>query len=149
MQLKVRQNRNEIFKPTFPPKNEQMNSLLLLCDVFLFFFWKKLKSPKKHFEINRPLGPLQFNFCIFTSSQYLNLPVATIKQSSFPKLIFLYFYKIRPFQMFLKSFRFCSSVPFSLYENKVLQLMLNRAILERFSDRTLFSLDFKKILLLT
>ena len=28
--LKVRQNRNDFFKPTFPPKNKQTNSILLL-----------------------------------------------------------------------------------------------------------------------
>ena len=33
-----------------------MNSFLLLCDVFLFVFWKKLKTPKMHFEINWPLA---------------------------------------------------------------------------------------------
>ena len=32
-----------------------MNSFLLLCDVFLFVFWKKLKRPKRHFETNWPL----------------------------------------------------------------------------------------------
>ena len=28
-----------------------MNSFLLLCDVFSFVFWKKLKTPNRHFEI--------------------------------------------------------------------------------------------------
>ena len=32
-----------------------MNSFLLLCDVLLFVFWKKLKRPKRHFEIDWPL----------------------------------------------------------------------------------------------
>ena len=32
-----------------------MNSFLLLYDMFLFFFWKKLKTPKRPFEINWPL----------------------------------------------------------------------------------------------
>ena len=35
----------------FFQKNERMNSFLLLCDVFSFVFWKKLKTPKRHFEI--------------------------------------------------------------------------------------------------
>ena len=35
----------------FFQKNEWMNSFLLLCDVFSFIFWKKLKTPKRHFEI--------------------------------------------------------------------------------------------------
>ena len=29
-----------------------MNSFLLLCEVFSFVFWKKLKTPNKLFEIN-------------------------------------------------------------------------------------------------
>ena len=33
-----------------------MNSFLLLCDVFSFVPWKKLKTPKRHFEINWPLA---------------------------------------------------------------------------------------------
>ena len=37
------------------PKNEWMNSFLLLWDVFSFLFWKKLKTPKRHFEIIWPL----------------------------------------------------------------------------------------------
>ena len=36
-------------------KNEQMNSFLLQCDVFSSLFWKKLKTPKRHFEIIWPL----------------------------------------------------------------------------------------------
>ena len=44
------------FKPTFPPKNEQMNSILPLWYLFLFVFWRKLKTSERHFEINWPLG---------------------------------------------------------------------------------------------
>ena len=40
-------------------KNEHMNSFFLLCNVFLFVFWKKLKTPKRHFEI---IWPLVLNF---------------------------------------------------------------------------------------
>ena len=50
--LKVRQIRNDFFKPTFLPKNEKTNSTLLLVDLFSFVFWKKVKTPKGHFEIN-------------------------------------------------------------------------------------------------
>ena len=32
-------------------KNERTNSFLLLCDLFLFVFWKKLKTSKIHFKI--------------------------------------------------------------------------------------------------
>ena len=33
-----------------------MNSFLLLCDLSSLVFWKKLKTPKSHFEIIWPLG---------------------------------------------------------------------------------------------
>ena len=59
--LKVRQNRNDFFKPTFPPKNEQLNSILLLWDLFLFVYWRKSKTPKRHFENNWPL--VGWNLC--------------------------------------------------------------------------------------
>ena len=54
--LKVRQIPNDFFKPTFLPNNEQTKSTLLLVDLFSFVFWKKVKSPKRHFEINWPLA---------------------------------------------------------------------------------------------
>ena len=50
--IKVRQIRNDFFKPTFLPKNERTNSTLLLVDLFLFVFCKKVKTPKRHFKIN-------------------------------------------------------------------------------------------------
>ena len=50
--LKVRQIRNDFFKPTFLPKNKQTNSTLLLVDLFSFVFQKKVKTPKRHFKIN-------------------------------------------------------------------------------------------------
>ena len=37
------------------PKNKQRNSILLLWDLFLFGFWRKLKTPNRHFEIKWPL----------------------------------------------------------------------------------------------
>ena len=43
------------FKPTFLSKNEQTSSPLLLVDLFSFVFWKKVKTPQRHFEINWPL----------------------------------------------------------------------------------------------
>ena len=49
---KVRQIRNDFFKLKFLPKNERTNSTLLLVDLFSFVFWKKVKTPKRHFEIN-------------------------------------------------------------------------------------------------
>ena len=39
----------------FFQKNEQTNSTLLLVDLFSFVFWKKVKTPKRHFRINWPL----------------------------------------------------------------------------------------------
>ena len=50
--VKVRQFRNDFFKPTFLPKNERRNSTLLLVDLISFVFWKKVKTPKRLFEIN-------------------------------------------------------------------------------------------------
>ena len=58
--LKVSQFRKQIVNPWIFPKNERMNSFLLLCDVFSFVFWKKLKTPKKPFEITWPLENLGF-----------------------------------------------------------------------------------------
>ena len=48
---KVRQIRNVFFKPTFLPKNVPTNLILLLVDLFSFNFRKKMKTPKRHFEI--------------------------------------------------------------------------------------------------
>ena len=53
--LKVRQMQKDFFKPTFLPKNKWTNSTLLLVDLFSFIVWKKVKTPKRHFEINWPL----------------------------------------------------------------------------------------------
>ena len=58
--LKVRQIRNDFFKSTLLPKNEQTYSTLLLVDFFSLFFWKKVKTPKRHFEINWHLCPPLF-----------------------------------------------------------------------------------------
>ena len=49
-------NSKWFFKPTFLPKNKQTNSTLLLVDLFMFVFGKKMKTPKRHFEINWPLA---------------------------------------------------------------------------------------------
>ena len=54
--LKVGQIWNDFFKPRFLPKNEWINSTLLLVDLFLFIFWKKMKWPKIIFEIKWPLS---------------------------------------------------------------------------------------------
>ena len=53
--LKVRQIQNYFVKPMFLPKNEQTNSTLLLVVLLSFTFWKRGKTPKRHFEINWPL----------------------------------------------------------------------------------------------
>ena len=36
----------------FFQKNERINATLLLVDLFSFIFWKKVKTPRRHFEIN-------------------------------------------------------------------------------------------------
>ena len=51
--LKVRQIWNVFFKPTFLLQKER--TTLLLVDLFSFVFWKKVKTPKRHFKINWPL----------------------------------------------------------------------------------------------
>ena len=56
--LKVRQVRNDFFKPTFLPKNEWTNSTLILVDLSSFVFLKKVKTQKRHFKIKWQLGDL-------------------------------------------------------------------------------------------
>ena len=83
--LKVRQIRNYFFKPTFFPKNERTNLTLLLVDLFAFVFWKKVKTPKRHFEINWPLMPCPYkgpkifwagqNFCAEPKFDFQIVPV--------------------------------------------------------------------------
>ena len=50
----------------FLPKNEPTNLTLLLVDLLSFVILKKVKAPKRHFEISWPLGSPQerwnFNF---------------------------------------------------------------------------------------
>ena len=41
-------------------KKRRNEFVLLLCDVFSFVFWKKLKTPKKPFEITWPLNTSKF-----------------------------------------------------------------------------------------
>ena len=48
--LKVRQIRNDFFKSTFLPKNEQKYSTLLLVDLFSFIFFEESKDTKKTFR---------------------------------------------------------------------------------------------------
>ena len=45
-------------QPWILSKTKQINLFLLLCDMFSFVFWKKLKTPKRHFNINWPLGTI-------------------------------------------------------------------------------------------
>ena len=60
MAEKVRQSRNEFCKPTLLPKNEfDFTTMIPQVDLFSFVFWKKLKTPKRHFEINWPLSAPQ------------------------------------------------------------------------------------------
>ena len=58
--------------PTFPPKNEETNSILLLWDLFSLVFWRKLKTPKRDFEIIWPLAETkQKNHDIFEWTKIL------------------------------------------------------------------------------
>ena len=61
--LKVRQSRNDFFKPTFPPKKRTnkfyFTAMKPQVDLFSFVFWRILKTPKRHFEINWPLVDLK------------------------------------------------------------------------------------------
>ena len=43
----------------FFQKENKWIRFLLLCDVFSIVFWKKLKTPKRHFEINWPLAKVR------------------------------------------------------------------------------------------
>ena len=72
--IKVRQIWKDFFKPTFLPQNEQANLTLLLVDLFSFVFWKKVKTLKRHFEINWPLAKrakLIYGFFSRFSSRYI------------------------------------------------------------------------------
>ena len=51
-----------------------MNSFLLLCDVFLFVFWNKLKPPKRHFKITWPLVKQNKMKSILNTVTYYFLP---------------------------------------------------------------------------
>ena len=56
--IKGQTNSKWFFKPMFLPKNERTNSTLLWylrSTCFCLFFWKKLKTPKRHFQMNWPL----------------------------------------------------------------------------------------------
>ena len=50
--IKGQTNSKLFFQAKVSSKNEQTNSTLLLVDLFSFVFWKKVKTPKRHFEIN-------------------------------------------------------------------------------------------------
>ena len=70
----------------FLPKNEQTNSALLLVDLFLFIFWKKVKTPRRHFEINWPLtlelAHIVFKFSrniLFSDVEFLKRFVLSVK----------------------------------------------------------------------
>ena len=53
----------KIVKPRILPKNEQMNSFLLVCDMFSFVFWENPRPEKKRFEIIWPLEPQYHYLC--------------------------------------------------------------------------------------
>ena len=53
--LKVRQNWNDFSKTTFPPNPTKQIQFYYNETCFCLFFWRKLRTPKRHFEINWPL----------------------------------------------------------------------------------------------
>ena len=75
--LKVRKSRNYFFKLTFSPKKNEWillyyyaNTMKPQVDLFSFVFLRKLKTPKRHFEINWPLWKVVFyeNECSLKTS---------------------------------------------------------------------------------
>ena len=57
--LKVSKTRKQIVKPWILPKrtNEfDFTTIISQVDLFSFILWKKLKTPKRYFEINWPLA---------------------------------------------------------------------------------------------
>ena len=79
LELKVSLFRKQTVNPRILPKNEQMNSFLLLCDVFSFVFWENPRLDWFAFEINWPLGALTELSCSwivgFKSEFWRKLPV--------------------------------------------------------------------------
>ena len=57
--LKVSKTQKQIVKPWILPKTRMnefgFTTLIPQVDLSSFVFWKKLKTPKRHFEINWPL----------------------------------------------------------------------------------------------
>ena len=53
-QLKVKQSRNDFFKPTILPKKRtnkfDFTTIIPQVDLFSFVFWKKFKTPKMTFR---------------------------------------------------------------------------------------------------
>ena len=52
----------KIVEPRILQKNEQMNSFLLVCNVFSLVFWANPRPEKKCFEITWPLVEAGVNF---------------------------------------------------------------------------------------
>ena len=89
-----------------------MNSFLPLCDVFLFIFWKKVKSPKRHFEIiwtlvkrkkrNVDLGikTLWYILTQMTINRYSEKKMSQYISHSFDSLYDEYVMKLLPFDEF-------------------------------------------------
>ena len=54
--LKVRKIQNDFSSQCFFKKTNKKIRLYYLLTCFLFIFWKKVKTPRRHFEINWPLA---------------------------------------------------------------------------------------------
>ena len=79
--LQVSKTRKQIVKPSTKWTNEfDFTTIIPQVDLFSFVFWKKLKTPKRHFEINFN-WPLVFtrklDFLFKSSSAYCELTPAT------------------------------------------------------------------------
>ena len=68
--VKVSFFRKQTAKPRILPKNERINSFLLLCDVFSFVFWENPRLDWFAFEIN---WPLQSRWVIKTGCKRIQL----------------------------------------------------------------------------
>ena len=80
-----------------------MNSFLLLCDMFLFIFWKILKTPKRHFKINWPLMRGLRTCLIYFLPGFPTFPKTLLKLKSHrgPKFLISYLITLK-LQLLLK-----------------------------------------------
>ena len=91
------------FKPTFLPKKWtnkfDFTTMIPQVDLFSFGFWKKLKTPKRYFEINWPLAILFMRIFIkhLVKRNHRNSKAAIVlcKNKKKPGQIFMLYFVIR------------------------------------------------------